>query len=77
MSGRSGDEIDVAAYLRRIGYVGPLEPTVETLRGLHAAHRLTVPYENLDVTLRRPLVHTPRASSRRSSGGAGAGGATS
>ena len=51
-------EIDVAAYLKRIGYEGSLEPTAETLNALHAAHRLTVPYENLDITLRRPMDHT-------------------
>jgi len=29
--------------------------------GLHAAHRRNVPYENLDVALRRPLSHSPEA----------------
>ncbi|HET7769156.1 MAG TPA: arylamine N-acetyltransferase [Chloroflexota bacterium] len=52
-------EVDVATYLNRIGYDGALEPTAETLNALHAAHRLTVPYENLDITLRRPMDHTP------------------
>ena len=58
-------EIDVAAYLDRIGYQGPLEPTAETLSALHAAHRLTVPYENLDITLRRPMDHTPQGLFRK------------
>ena len=53
--------IDVESYLRRIGYEGPCTPTTETLRGVHAAHRLAVPYENLDVTLRRPMPHDPAA----------------
>lgn len=41
--------MDVAAYLERIGYRGTLEPTVATLRGLHRAHMLAVPFENLDI----------------------------
>jgi len=53
------DGIDVAAYLNRIAYEGSLEPNAETLNRLHAAQRLSVPYENLDVTLRRPMDHTP------------------
>lgn len=40
--------IDLDAYLRRIGYQGSLEPTVETLRALHLAHVLTFPFENLN-----------------------------
>jgi N-hydroxyarylamine O-acetyltransferase len=41
--------IDVVAYLRRIGYTGPLDPSAETLAGLHRAHMQTVPFENLDL----------------------------
>ena len=40
-------EIDLAAYLRRIGHQGSTEPTVETLRALHLAHVTTFPFENL------------------------------
>src|SRR5205823_4704473 len=47
--------IDVAAYVRRIAYAGPLAPTTETLRGLHLAHVLAVPFENLDIGLGRPI----------------------
>jgi N-hydroxyarylamine O-acetyltransferase len=45
-----------AAYLQRINYTGPLDPTVETLRVLHQAHLLAVPFENLDIHLGRPIV---------------------
>lgn len=41
--------VDAAAYLERIKYAGPLEPTAETLCGLHRAHMLSVPFENLDI----------------------------
>jgi len=48
--------IDINAYLRRLDYDGPRTPTVETLRGLHRAHMLTAPFENLDISLGRPIV---------------------
>ena len=48
-----------AAYLERIGYDGPLEPTLETLAGLQRAHMLSVPFENLDIHLGRELVLDP------------------
>ncbi|MCO5207205.1 MAG: arylamine N-acetyltransferase [Anaerolineae bacterium] len=38
-------------YLGRIGFSGSLEPTADTLRQLHRAHMLTVPFENLDISL--------------------------
>jgi N-hydroxyarylamine O-acetyltransferase len=36
-------------YLNRINYSGSLEPTLETLIGLHRAHLQTIPYENLEI----------------------------
>jgi len=48
--------LDVAAYLARIGYTGVTSPTAETLRGLHRAHMLSVPFENLDIGLGRKIV---------------------
>jgi N-hydroxyarylamine O-acetyltransferase len=48
--------MDIPAYLNRIGYAGPLEPSAETLRRLHRAHLQTVPFENLDIHLGRPIV---------------------
>lgn len=47
---------DVRAYIDRINYHGPIAPNLETLRGLHLAHLLTVPFENLDIHLGRPIV---------------------
>jgi N-hydroxyarylamine O-acetyltransferase len=46
---------NVRAYLARIGYRGPLAPTAGTLRAMHVAHLYTVPFENLDIGLGRPL----------------------
>jgi N-hydroxyarylamine O-acetyltransferase len=41
--------IDVATYLKRIGYSGPVTPDEETLREIHRAHLFAVPFENLDI----------------------------
>lgn len=41
--------MDTTAYLERIGYDGPLAPTEETLRRVHLAHMLAVPFENLSI----------------------------
>src|SRR5262249_26469036 len=46
----------VAEYVARIGYDGPLEVTHETLAQIHLAHLLTVPFENLDIHLGRPIL---------------------
>ena len=45
----------VSDYLKRIGYAGSIEPTEEVLRALHRAHMMTVPFENLDIGLRRVI----------------------
>jgi N-hydroxyarylamine O-acetyltransferase len=48
--------MDVNAYLARIDYRGPLAPTAETLRRLHVAHLLAVPFENLSIHAGEPVV---------------------
>jgi len=48
--------LDVPAYLDRIGYTGPTTPDHETLRRIHLAHLHTVPFENLDIGLKREIV---------------------
>jgi N-hydroxyarylamine O-acetyltransferase len=47
---------DVAAYLQRIGYDGPTTPDLDTLRVVHRANRMTVPFENLDIHRGVPIV---------------------
>ena len=47
--------VDLTAYLARIGYAGPVAPTVDTLNGIVRAHVQTIPFENLDVILGRPI----------------------
>ena len=43
-------------YLDRLNYRGPREVSAHTLRELHTAHMLAVPFENLDIHLGRPIV---------------------
>src|SRR5262249_20284948 len=43
-------------YLDRISYQGSLAPTAETLRQLHLAQLLTVPFENLSIHAKEPIV---------------------
>lgn len=47
--------MDIPSYLERIGFHGPLHVSLDTLRALHLAHLYTVPFENLDIHLGRPL----------------------
>ena len=47
--------IDLGAYLARIGYVEAVEPTVACLDGMHLAHVTSIPFENLDIHLGRPI----------------------
>lgn len=47
--------IDLTAYLARIGYDGPREPTAEVLRAVHVRHPQTIPFESIDPWLGRPV----------------------
>jgi len=47
--------VNIAAYLDRINYHGPLAPTAETLRELQVSHLLTVPFENLSIHAKQPI----------------------
>lgn len=49
------DDFDLAAYLRRIGHAGPVTPDLPVLRALVGAHAATIPFENIDVLLRRSI----------------------
>ena len=54
--------VDTAAYLKRIGYSGSTDSTVEVLRAIHRAHMLSVPFENLDIFLGRTIACDARAA---------------
>jgi N-hydroxyarylamine O-acetyltransferase len=48
--------MDIQAYLKRIEYEWPLNRDFETLRQLHLAHLLHVPFENLSIHAHEPIV---------------------
>jgi N-hydroxyarylamine O-acetyltransferase len=48
--------MNIESYLKRINYCGPLSVTPETLRALHVAHLMTVPFENLSIHAGEPIV---------------------
>lgn len=52
----------LARYLARIGHHGPGDVSLRTLRALHRAHLLAIPYENLDIHLGVPLTLDPEAA---------------
>jgi N-hydroxyarylamine O-acetyltransferase len=47
--------LDLDAYLARIAYDGPLEPTAETLRRMHRAHLEAVSFETVGLPLGRGI----------------------
>jgi N-hydroxyarylamine O-acetyltransferase len=49
-------QLNIRAYLERINYHGSLAPTAGTLRELQLAHLLAVPFENLSIHARQPVV---------------------
>jgi N-hydroxyarylamine O-acetyltransferase len=50
------EAIDIDAYFQRIGYTGPRAATLETLSAIHLRHTLSIPFENLDPLLQRPVL---------------------
>ncbi|SDX15165.1 arylamine N-acetyltransferase [Paenibacillus sp. CF384] len=52
---RTNVKPEVAAYLDRIGYQGPLDGSAAALADLQECHLHAVPYENLDIMNGRPL----------------------
>jgi N-hydroxyarylamine O-acetyltransferase len=49
------DDLDLDAYLGRIGYSGRLQPVPAVLEAIHLAHATHIPFENLDILLQRPI----------------------
>jgi N-hydroxyarylamine O-acetyltransferase len=47
--------VQLDGYLERIGYDGPVEPTLACLTAIHRRHATRIPYENLDVQLGVPV----------------------
>ncbi|MFF0533376.1 arylamine N-acetyltransferase [Nocardia amikacinitolerans] len=51
----NGAELDLDAYLSRIGFDGERAPTLATLRELVRLHTTAIPFENLEPVLGRPI----------------------
>lgn len=47
---------DIAKYLERINFTGPLRTDTETLKNLQLSHLLNVPFENLSIHLNEPII---------------------
>lgn len=54
-NGWRGEELDLDAYLRRIGHTGPVRPDTATLASIHRAHTRSIAFENADLMLGRPI----------------------
>lgn len=52
---------ELEQYCKRIGFAGSLHCDLPTLRQLHHLHPQTIPFENLDSWLGRPVVLEPAA----------------
>ncbi|MEU3370598.1 arylamine N-acetyltransferase [Streptomyces sp. NPDC006660] len=50
-----GEELDLDAYLDRIGFSGPRDATLDTLGRLQRAHTTSIPFENVHAALGIPL----------------------
>src|SRR6187402_3753354 len=53
--------MNLAAYFQRIGYRGRYHPDLALLSALTLAHTRSIPFENLDVLLGRPISLEPEA----------------
>src|SRR5947209_20199602 len=48
--------MDAQSYLKRIVCRGSVRPSIDLLRRLHVRHLLSVPFDNLDIHLGRPII---------------------
>jgi N-hydroxyarylamine O-acetyltransferase len=51
----ASDGFDIDAYLTRLSYSGPREPTLRVLASIVSAHAAAIPYEDIDVLLNRGI----------------------
>lgn len=55
MTSTDATAADLDAYFTRLGYDGPVEPRLQTLRRLHALHAEKIPFENLSPFVGEPV----------------------
>lgn len=51
----SNEQFDLNAYFERTAYTGGRDVSAETLKNLHVAYTMTVPFENIDVFYKKPI----------------------
>ncbi|MFF8811188.1 arylamine N-acetyltransferase family protein [Streptomyces pactum] len=68
-----GGELDLDAYLERIGFSGDPKPDLDTLRAVHRGHVAAFPFENLEIVLGRPIVLDVAGLQEKMVGGARGG----
>lgn len=56
-----GTSFDLDSYFARIRYTGDRTPTLQTLQTIAFRHLSSIPFENLDALLRRPIALDPVA----------------
>src|SRR5215217_165626 len=49
-------KVNLNAYFERIGFAGSIAPTLATLELLHALHPDSIPFENIDPVMGRPVL---------------------
>lgn len=65
-------EVDLDAYLARIGFQGRAAATLETLERIHASHAAAIPFENLSPFLGEPVpLDLPSLQAKLVAGGRG------
>lgn len=62
---RVATELDLDRYFARIAYRGPRTPKLALLHALTLAHVQSIPFENIDVLLQRPIRLEPEALYRK------------
>lgn len=48
--------MNLNAYFDRIHYTGNTAPTIKNLRAIHRAHLMTIPFENLNIHIPKPII---------------------
>lgn len=48
--------MDITAYLKRINYKGSLNVNAVTLKEMHRAHLMSIPFENLSIGMKEPII---------------------
>ncbi|MDQ8187052.1 arylamine N-acetyltransferase [Pelagicoccus sp. SDUM812002] len=53
------DQLELGLYFQRIGFTAEAKPTLSSLKHLHRLHEESIPFENLDPLLNRPVSIDP------------------